>query len=172
MKPLAETLSRLWVEEGRPATGFTLRGEKGAPLNLDSLARVTIKPLLRLAGLEWYSHYSCRRGLATLATEGTGDVMGAAGLIRHQNVATTSTHYVKVREAATLNAASKVERLYIEASVEPTMQQIVPASLQLVESTNGGMRELVETGGLENHCTGMCSACNPLKTEQSARAQA
>src|SRR4029077_10252127 len=99
-----------------------LRGEKGDPLNLDYLARNTIKPLLKLAGLEWYSYYACRRGLATLATEGTGDIMGVAGLLRHANVSTTSQHYIKLREQSTLNAASEVERLYIEASVEPAMQ--------------------------------------------------
>jgi hypothetical protein len=28
------------------------------------------------------------------------------------------------------------------------------------------MRELVETGGLENHCTAACGICNALETKE------
>lgn len=52
--PLRLLLSELHREAGSPTEGYILRGSNGGALNLDHLARVTIKPLLKLAGLEWH----------------------------------------------------------------------------------------------------------------------
>ena len=62
--PLRELLDMFHESEGRPAEGYILKGAKGRPLNLDQFARLTIKPLLAMAGIEWHGYYACRRGLA------------------------------------------------------------------------------------------------------------
>ena len=138
--PLAELLSRLNEEQGQPTSGYILRGAKGGPQNLDQLARATIKPLLALAGIVWHGYYSCRRGLATVATDAVKDPTGAAGLLRHKTIDTTAEHYIGITKAATLRAMAEVERLYTETCKQLPSGDNCAASMQqpkgqVVEST-------------------------------------
>jgi integrase len=138
--PLAELLSRLNAEQGSPVSGYILLGAKGGPQNLDQMARLTIKPLLALAGIVWHGYYSCRRGLATVATDAIKDPTGAAGLLRHKTIDTTAEHYIGITKAATLRAMSEVERLYTDACKQLPPGDNCAASVQqpkrqLVENT-------------------------------------
>jgi hypothetical protein len=81
-------------------------------MNLDHLARVTIKPVLKLVGLEWHGYYAGRRGLATVATDAMKDPTGAAGMLRHKNISTTASHYIGLTQEATSRAMGAVELLY------------------------------------------------------------
>jgi hypothetical protein len=118
---------------------------------------------LALSGINWHGFYSCRRGLGTVATDAIKDPTGAAGMLRHKTIDTTAEHYIGITKAATLRAMGEVERLY-EATCNNLLQthrmmrkwlivQHLCSSqfVNLLKGINGGMRELVETGGLENH---------------------
>jgi integrase len=138
--PLVEMLKRLNAEQGSPPSGYVLRGARGGPQNLDQLARLTIKPLLALAGIVWHGYYSCRRGLATVATDAIKDPTGAAGLLRHKTIDTTAAHYIGITKDATVRAMAEVERLYSETCKQLPSGDNCAASMQqpedqVVEST-------------------------------------
>jgi integrase len=81
-----------------PANGFIFVGTKlGRPLNLANLARRVIVPTLEKEGkgVKWYGWHAFRRGLGTnLYRLGIEDKTIQA-ILRHSNVNTTLTYYVK-----------------------------------------------------------------------------
>ncbi len=78
------------------AEGFIFAGPKlNRPLNLANLARRVIVPKLTEAGVEWHGWHGFRRGLGTnLYRIGTPDKTIQA-ILRHSNVSTTLSFYVK-----------------------------------------------------------------------------
>ena len=119
IEPLRSILAELCVLDGNPADGPILRGHKGKPLNLDNLARRTVRPVLRAAGLRWHGWYALRRGIATLVNAVEKDAMAAKGLLRHASVTTTQKHYIKEVPAITLSAMEKVETLCTDRATAP-----------------------------------------------------
>jgi integrase len=104
IEPLRELLSELRREEGSPLDGPILRGVMGKPLNLEMLAKRTIRPALankknyqnpEAKPLTWHGFYALRRGTATHLTEITRDPNAAKGLLRHTSLSTTPNHYIK-----------------------------------------------------------------------------
>ena len=125
LAPLRELLSRLHEEQGNQTQGWILCGENGAPLNLEMLARNTIKPLLKSAGIEWHTYYACRRGCATVATDAIKDPVGAAGMLRQKGIETAARFYIGTQSESTMRAMAEFERLY------STVEKQLPASISV-----------------------------------------
>jgi integrase len=111
IEPLRSVLAELWESYGNPQTGPILRGACRRPLNLDNLAKRTVRPILKAAELKWHSWYAFRRGIATLLNCIEKDAMAAKGLLRHASVVTTQRHYIKEVPETTLRAMERVEIL-------------------------------------------------------------
>jgi integrase len=111
IEPLRSILTELRVADGNPDAGPILRNHVGKPLNLDNLAKRTVRPILTVARLQWHGWYSLRRGIATLVNAVEKDAMAAKGLLRHASVTTTQKHYIKEVPEVTLKAMEKVETL-------------------------------------------------------------
>lgn len=109
--PLRSLLAELRVADGNPEVGPILRSAMGKPVNLDNLAKRTVRPILTAAGLKWYGWYAFRRGIATLVNSVEKDAMAAKGLLRHASVTTTQKHYIKEVPEITQKAMEKVETL-------------------------------------------------------------
>ena len=109
--PLRSLLVELRVADGNPEVGLILRGPMGKPVNLDNLAKRTVRPILAAAGLKWHGWYALRRGIATLVNAVEKDAMAAKGLLRHASVTTTQKHYIKEVPEITQKAMEKVETL-------------------------------------------------------------
>jgi len=118
--PLRSLLAELRVADGNPESGPILRGPVGKPLNLDNLAKRTVRPILKAAGMKWHGWYALRRGIATLVNSVEKDAMAAKGLLRHASVITTQKHYIKEVPGITLKAMEKIEALCTNrATAEP-----------------------------------------------------
>lgn len=92
-----------------PGDGFIFQGSTGKPLVLANLVRRDIKPALAEADLEWRGWHGFRRGLASnLYRLGVADMV-IQRILRHANVATTQTHYVKTSDPDSRAAMRKLE---------------------------------------------------------------
>jgi hypothetical protein len=111
IEPLRSILTEVWAADGTPNAGPILRNHQRRPLNLDNLAKRTVRPLLMKAGLQWHGWYALRRGIATIVNAVEKDAMAAKGLLRHSSVTTTQKHYIKEVPEVTLRAMEKVETL-------------------------------------------------------------
>lgn len=116
--PLRTLLADVRIADGNPLSGPILRGAFGKPLNLDNLAKRTIRPILQAAGLKWHGWYAFRRGIATLVNSVEKDAMAAKGLLRHASVTTTQRHYIKEVPEVTLKAMEKIEALCTHRATE------------------------------------------------------
>jgi integrase len=116
--PLRSLLEELRVTDGNPASGPILRSFKGKPLNLDNLAKRTVRPILKAAGMKWHGWYALRRGIATLVNSIEKDAMAAKALLRHSSVLTTQKHYIKEVPEITLRAMAKIEALCTNRATE------------------------------------------------------
>jgi integrase len=118
------------LAESRRDDGFILTSPLGKPVDLYNLTSRVIVPALARCGNckkekqnhktvdhefqplpKWRGFYALRRGLATLATS-VDSQMGAKSLLRHSNVATTQTYYIKSVPEDAVRAASKIDALF------------------------------------------------------------
>ena len=119
IQPLRERLAELREAEGNPANGLIPPGEKGAPLSLDMLAHVVIRPALHTRSelrqseakdwkpLEWQA--SIRSGAVSQRslTAITCHPVAAKGLLRRSSVNTTlALHEERARSHSKPNDAS------------------------------------------------------------------
>ncbi|HTE88708.1 MAG TPA: hypothetical protein VK639_07145 [Terriglobales bacterium] len=118
IEPLRTILTELRQSEGNPMSGTILRGESGKPLNLDNLARRVVIPTLKAAGIIWQGWYSLRRGIGTLTSTIAHDPQAAKGMLRHSNLSTTMTHYIKDVPEVTEQAMLAVEKLCSDCAVK------------------------------------------------------
>lgn len=125
IEPLRGLLTELRAIEDNPQTGSILRGVSGKPLNLEMLAREVIRPAisnpenyssLDAKRIQWHGYYVFRRGIATLTSSLARDPMAAKGLLRHSNVSTTLSHYIKDVPEVTENAMALVEKLFVNSA--------------------------------------------------------
>jgi integrase len=93
-----------------PQNGFIFAGEKkGFSLNLHNLGKRVIKPALKGSGVDWQGWHSFRRGLGTnLYRLGVPDKVIQA-ILRHANVNTTLTFYVKPPATDSVAAMKKLQ---------------------------------------------------------------
>jgi integrase len=113
--PLVPILQK-WLDAHRndfPADGFIFAGPKmGRPLNLANLARRVIVLTLKENGIEWHGWHAFRRGLGTnLYRIGTPDKTIQA-ILRHSNVSTTLSFYVKPVAEDSQAAMRKFEKAF------------------------------------------------------------
>jgi integrase len=84
----------------------------GRPLNLANLARRVIVPTLTEHSVQWHGWHAFRRGLGTnLYRIGTPDKTIQA-ILRHSNVTTTLTFYVKPVADDSQVAMKKLENAF------------------------------------------------------------
>ena len=72
-----------------------------------NLQNRVLKPAYERAGIEWKSLYAGRRGLGTFLCEKSPQA--AQATLRHKNLRTTESFYVKAIDSVTLNAMSALE---------------------------------------------------------------
>ncbi len=134
-------LDELREAEGNPESGPILRGQFGAPLDLNTLVKREIIPALRRCVIcsqpqdprrkdyghefkldtslpTWRGLYAFRRGIATEVTAATKDVLAAKGLLRHSSISTTMAHYVKDVPEATRRGMEQIEVLCSKREVD------------------------------------------------------
>lgn len=68
---------------------------RGAPLNLANLVRRVIKPALKESKIPWRGWHAFRRGLATLLYSAGVSPKVIAAVLRHADIGTTLSYYVK-----------------------------------------------------------------------------
>jgi integrase len=104
ISPLRKILDAHQRRTGRTA-GWMFAGEKkGFTLNLDNLVKRTIRPDLNG---RWKGWHALRRGLATNLFRLGIPAETAQIILRHENVATTQRHYIKLTASAEGVAAMK-----------------------------------------------------------------
>lgn len=140
--PVAETLAEI-LAETRSESGFILASPTGKPVDLHNLAYRIVVPILTACAEcgkpkkghdapklrrtqvphqykpkplpEWRGWYAFRRGCATLATS-LDSSMAAKSLLRHSNVATTESYYIKSVPAEAVRAVGKMDALFQKGS--------------------------------------------------------
>lgn len=91
---LREILLALWNSQGSPLGGYILAGLKGQPINLDNMAKRSIRPTLEKAEVTWHGFYSLRRFHATqVRMESKSSETAAKALGNTRDVA--DKHYIK-----------------------------------------------------------------------------
>lgn len=113
--PLVPTLQKQLASyrKGSTADGFIFAGRKARrPLNLANLARRVIAPTLSEHGIKWSGFHAFRRGLGTnLYQLGVAD-KDIQAILRHANVNTTLTYYVKSAPETSQTAMQKLEKAF------------------------------------------------------------
>jgi len=74
-------------------------------------SRVHIIPTLKSKQIQWPTYYGLRRGIGTSVANQVKDANAAKGLLRHSNLATTMTHYIKSTPENTRHAMQIIEQL-------------------------------------------------------------
>jgi integrase len=90
---LREILIDLWNARGAPTSGYILAGGKGQPVILDNMAKRSIRPALKNAGIIWRGWYSMRRFLGTQVRMHADSEISAKALGNSRAVA--DRHYIK-----------------------------------------------------------------------------
>jgi integrase len=94
---------------------FIFAGNSGRPLVLANLVRREIRPALDKIGFVWRGWHGFRRGLASnLYRLGVPDMV-IQRILRHANVQTTQSHYVKTSDPDARAAMKKFERAFGKA---------------------------------------------------------
>jgi hypothetical protein len=101
---------------GLTATVTPIIQAEGQPLSLNSLNGRLIAPAMRKAGILWRGFYPCRRGISSLVTSSSNNVLNSTGLLRHSNPSTTLRHYTQSNQQEIEAALKTVEAM---ATVKP-----------------------------------------------------
>jgi len=130
--PVGPALAQILSEADR-SSEFILAAPGGKPINLHNLAARGVRPMLKRCAqcheMEhpdtdhpfeldtslpvWKGWYALRRGLGTIAAK-EESILAAKGLLRHKNIATTMTHYIKDIPSEAVRAADKISALFPE----------------------------------------------------------
>ena len=146
IRQLAERLEMHRLRSGNPQCGPIFRNGAGKPLNMNNLLARVILPVLnhcevcrktesehgydhaynRDARLpEWHGWHAARRGLGSnLYRLGVPDMV-IQRILRHANVSTTATYYIKTAADDVRNAMAKLEN-------------VIPATSQTATETSSG----------------------------------
>jgi integrase len=93
-------------------SGFIFEGRTGRPLVLANVLRRDIKPALDKAKVAWHGWHAFRRGVGSILYElGTPDKV-IQDVLRHANVTTTQTYYIKTASPASVAAMRKLEKAF------------------------------------------------------------
>jgi integrase len=131
IRQLADRLEMHWLRAGKPLTGPIFANAVGNPLALTSTVNRVILPSLNRCELcakaeskhqkanhpykrdtrilEWRGWHAARRGLGSnLYRLGVPDIV-IQRILRHANVSTTATYYIKTAAEDVRNAMNKLE---------------------------------------------------------------
>jgi integrase len=110
IKQLAERLEMHRLREGNPQIGPIFRNRKKKPASMNNLLMRIILPALDRCEVKWHGWHAARRGLGSnLYRLGVPDIV-IQRILRHSNVATTTTYYIKTVADDVRDAMSKLER--------------------------------------------------------------
>jgi integrase len=107
--PVLPVLKKALEDHRKTSTSeFIFAGNTGKPLVLANLVRRDVQPALKKAELRWYGWHAFRRGLGTnLYALGVSDKTIQA-ILRHSNVSTTLSLYVKTVSTESHDAMKKL----------------------------------------------------------------
>jgi integrase len=109
--PLARILDSHRMRSGNPQSGPIFMASNGKPLSMNNVLGREILPALRKANLGslWHGWHAARRGLGSnLYALGIPEKTIQA-ILRHANVSTTNTYYIKTAPTDALAAMAKLE---------------------------------------------------------------
>ena len=116
IKPLAQMLDAHRLRCGNPQTGPVFAATNGNPISLNNVLGRVIIPALKNAGLKhlWHGWHAARRGLGSnLYSLGVSDKTIQA-ILRHANVNTTTSYYIKSAPADAVAAMARLEGIVPE----------------------------------------------------------
>jgi len=99
-----------------PGDGFIFAGGSGKPLRLENTLRRDMKPALEKAELEWKGWHAFRRGVGTILNQLGVDAKTIQTILRHANVTTTETFYIKPVDADAVKAMKKLAAAFRKAT--------------------------------------------------------
>ena len=108
IEPLRGLLEKL---KAQSPDGYIMQSATGQPMSLDSLSTAKIAPAMKKAGIVWRGYYPCRRGISSLVTASSNNVLNSTGLLRHSNPSTTLKHYTQAQKASIEAALKTVEEM-------------------------------------------------------------
>jgi integrase len=108
IEPLRGLLEKLRAQS---ADGYILQSSMGKPLSLDSLNTRVIAPAMQKAGLRWHGYYAGRRGISSLLTDTSKNILNATGILRHSNSGTTARHYTQPQKSSMEAAMKTIEEM-------------------------------------------------------------
>jgi|SRR5579862_1852364 len=112
VKPVAEALTaqRKRVPSNVP---WIFPGEKcGRPLRLENETRRVIVPTLNKAAIAWRGWHGFRRGVGSVLNSLGIDPKTTQQILRHANVSTTTTYYIKPVDKAAKSAMGRLSRAF------------------------------------------------------------
>lgn len=111
IRPLARMLDAHRIRCGNPQSGPIFARSNGKPLSLNNIRGRVILPALKKAGLDslWNGWHAARRGLGSVPYALGVPKKTIQAILRHANVSTTSTHYIKTAPADATAAMAKLE---------------------------------------------------------------
>jgi integrase len=101
----------LWrMKSGNPTSGWVFSSRNDTPIDLHNLINRVIRPVLKEAGINYFSGlYAGRRGACTAVVEATGGNYAVArALLRHKSMALTLSTYKKKITPAAFKAGMKL----------------------------------------------------------------
>ncbi|WP_109485462.1 tyrosine-type recombinase/integrase [Occallatibacter savannae] len=111
IKPLGRMLEAHRMRSGSPESGPVFAAVNGKAVSLNNVLTRSIKPALKGAGLGelWHGWHAARRGLGSnLYALGVPEKTIQV-ILRHANVSTTSTYYIKSAPADAVAAMDRLE---------------------------------------------------------------
>jgi integrase len=94
---------------GNPRSGPMFPAVNGSPASLNNVLNRQIKPVLKQAGISWQGWHGFRRALASNLNRLGVDDSVIQRILRHENVATTQTHYIRTVDADAVSAMNALE---------------------------------------------------------------
>jgi integrase len=94
---------------GGPLTGVMFPAANGSPINMNDILNRVMKPILKQAGIAWHGWHGFRRGLASNLNRLGVDDSVIQRILRHSNVTTTQTHYIRTVNADAVDAMNALE---------------------------------------------------------------
>jgi integrase len=158
IRQLGERLEKHRMRSGNPTSGPIFSNSLGKPLNMNNLLRRVILPALTRCESchkseaehrhahhqfvrdgripEWQGWHAARRGLGSnLYRLGVPDMV-IQRILRHANVSTTATYYIKTAADDVRSAMAKLEQNVSPASAQDTFRTLNHDSIQTVVSVN------------------------------------
>jgi integrase len=147
ISPLAIRLESHRERSGKPTKGVMFPNQKGEPMDLGNLLNRSILPALNRCAIcgkakevcrssdshdhgfvrdkilpEWHGWHAARRGLGTNLYRLGVPEKTIQAILRHANVSTTNTYYIKSAADDTRAAMAKLEKLVIGNAEATTLQ--------------------------------------------------